>query len=77
MIDALGRRVARGDIEGLADLARLTDHLDHVIQKTITGLRHEHGYSWTEIGRTLGTTRQRRQRWGSEHEYDASTRVKS
>ena len=68
VIRAFGRRIAAGDIDALADAAFLSDQLDTVIKTAITGLR-ERGYSWADIGRQLGVTRQAaQQRWGGEPE---------
>jgi hypothetical protein len=67
-IRAFGRRIAAGDIDALADAAFLSAQLDTVIKTAITGLRTR-GYSWADIGRQLGVTRQAaQQRWGGEGE---------
>lgn len=60
MVRATGRRVAERDIEALAGLQMLRDELDAEIQRTVDALRSEEGggYSYTEIGRVLGVTRQ-------------------
>ncbi|MGH3611158.1 MAG: hypothetical protein ACRDRK_00755 [Pseudonocardia sp.] len=64
ILAAHGRRIAAGDIEGLADLAALSAQVDTAISTAVAGLRH-HGYSWADIGARLGTTRQAaQQRWG-------------
>jgi hypothetical protein len=64
VIRAHGRRVAAGDVEGLADLLALADELHGAIQAAVDGLRG-HGYSWAEIASRLGLTRQAaQQRWG-------------
>jgi hypothetical protein len=64
IIRAHGRRVAAGDVEGLADLLGLTDELEEATQAAVDGLRR-HGYSWAEIASRLGLTRQAaQQRWG-------------
>jgi hypothetical protein len=58
------RRIADGDIDGLADLLRLSRELDAATQQAVDGLRG-FGYSWAEIAARLGTTRQAaQQRWG-------------
>ncbi|MEO3785050.1 hypothetical protein ABGB12_17095 [Actinocorallia sp. B10E7] len=65
IIRAYGRRIASGDIEALTDLAALSAELDHATAQAVIGLR-AYGYSWAEIARTLGVTRQAaHQRWGS------------
>lgn len=57
ILRAYGRRVADRDIESLAGLAGLRDDVDVVIRQTVAGLL-EAGYSWADIGRQLGMTRQ-------------------
>ncbi|MEU6701330.1 hypothetical protein [Pseudonocardia sp. NPDC046786] len=54
---AHGRRIARGDIEGLTDLTRLADDVDTAVRHAVTGLRAA-GFSWADIASRLGTTRQ-------------------
>lgn len=64
IVKAHGRRVATGDIAGLADLARLTAAVEAATETAVIGLKAA-GYSWAEIGRELGFTRQAaQQRWG-------------
>jgi len=61
---AYGRRVADRDIEGLAGLAGLRTELDAQIAETAKALQAQ-GYSWAEIGRTLGVSKQAaQQRYG-------------
>lgn len=61
-IRALGRRVADGDVEDLAELLRLRDELDAAAAIAVAGL-HER-YSWQRIADVLGVTRQAAmQRW--------------
>jgi hypothetical protein len=68
IVQAHGRRIATGDVEGLADLVALARDIDTAIVQAITGLR-EFGYSWTEIAARLGVTRQAVQkRWGKAGE---------
>ncbi len=65
IVSAHGRRVAAGDIEALAALSDLSAQVDAAITTAVTGLR-AHGYSWADIGRRLGTSRQAaQQRWGT------------
>lgn len=65
-IRAFGRRIASGDIDALAGAAFLSAQLDATIRESVTGLRAR-GYSWADIGRQLGVTRQAaQQRWGGE-----------
>lgn len=66
VLTAHGRRIAAGDIEGLADLAALSAQVDTAISTAISGLRTA-GYSWAEIASRLGITRQAaHQRWGHQ-----------
>lgn len=57
VIAAHGRRIARGDIEGLSTLAALADDIDTALHAAVTGLRAA-GFSWAEIATRLGITRQ-------------------
>lgn len=62
---AHARRIAEGDVEGLAELVDLTHELYTATQTAVDGLR-TFGYSWTEVATRLGTTRQAaHQRWGA------------
>ena len=64
MVAAHGRRIATGDVEALADLVGLAQHIDQALTVAVNGLRG-HGYSWAEIAARLGITRQAgHQRWG-------------
>jgi hypothetical protein len=66
VIRAFACRIASGDIEALADLAGLATDLDTLIGQAVAGLR-AYGYSWAEIARPLGITRQAaQQRWGGD-----------
>jgi hypothetical protein len=66
VIRAYARRIAGGDIEALTAMTTLADDLDQAINEAVTGLR-EFGYSWAEIARPLGITRQAaQQRWGGD-----------
>ncbi len=65
VLAAHGRRIAAGDIAGLAGLAALAANVDRALIDAVTGLRAA-GYSWADIARQLGTTRQAaQQRFGS------------
>jgi hypothetical protein len=67
-IRALGRRIAAGDIDSLADAAYLSAQLDATIKDAITALR-QRGYSWADVGLQFGVTRQAaQQRWGGDSE---------
>jgi DNA-directed RNA polymerase specialized sigma24 family protein len=64
VVAAHGRRVSTGDVEALADLVALSDHIDAAMGQAVCGLRR-FGYSWAEIAARLGVTRQAaHQRWG-------------
>lgn len=66
VVRAHGRRIATGDIDGLADLLDLGKQLDHTIATAVASLR-AFGYSWAEIAARTGTTRQAaQQRWGGD-----------
>lgn len=67
IIRAYSKRIADGDIEALADLSGVVAELDHAIGQAVLQLRAEYGYSWADIARPLGITRQAaQQRWGGE-----------
>jgi hypothetical protein len=67
ILRAAARRVADGDVEGLAGLVSLRCELDAAINEAVRGLRSpQWSYSWADIARVLGTTRQAaQQRYGS------------
>lgn len=66
IIRAYARRVASGDIEALTDMATVATEINNAITDAVTGLRG-YGYSWTDIARPLGVTRQAaQQRFGGE-----------
>ncbi len=60
MVRATSRRVADRDIEALAGLQMLRDEIDAEMQRAVDQLRSPEGggYSYTDIGRVLGVTRQ-------------------
>lgn len=65
MIRAHGRRVVDADPEDLADLVALRDVLEDTIAEAVNGMRPR--FSWAQIARGLGTTRQAAQmRYGSQ-----------
>lgn len=66
ILRAAARRVGDGDVEGLAGLVALRSELDDAIAEAVAGLRSlRWSYSWAEIARVLGTTRQAaQQRYG-------------
>ncbi len=64
ILRAYGRRVATSDPQDLADLVAVRRELDTVLSAAVAGLR-DAGYSWTEIAKPLGVSRQAcEQRWG-------------
>jgi hypothetical protein len=66
VLRAYSRRIASGDIEALAYLAEIAEELHTVTCHAVTGLR-AYGYSWADIARPLGITRQAaQQRWGGD-----------
>jgi hypothetical protein len=66
IIRAYARRVATGDVEALTAMVELARELDIATTHAVDGLR-EHGYSWADIGKRLGITRQAaQQRWGGD-----------
>jgi hypothetical protein len=67
ILRAAARRVADGDVEGLAGLVALRSEVDAAIAAAIDGLRSpQWSYSWADIARVLGTTRQAaQQRYGA------------
>lgn len=57
IIRALGGHCANADPWQLEHLLALRDELDQAIEVAVAGLR-DAGFSWTEIARPLGITRQ-------------------
>lgn len=65
MIRAYGRRCGAADPEDLAEMLRLQAELDAAVAAAVAGQRAA-GFSWGEIARGLGVTRQAAHaRWGS------------
>jgi hypothetical protein len=63
---ALSRRVSTADPEDLGEMLELAAELDECIVRAVRGLR-ENGFSWAEIARATGTTRQAAHaRWASK-----------
>lgn len=75
ILRACARRVADGDVEGLAGLVALRSELDRAIAEAVRGLRQPRwGYSWAEVARVLGTTRQAaQQRYGATAGIETAT----
>lgn len=57
VIRSYAARVADMDIEALAGLADIERKVDEALRLAVVNL-HAGGYSWTDIGRVLGTSRQ-------------------
>lgn len=58
MIRAYGRRVADADEVDLAEMVQLRDEVEAAIAAAVRGQRENHGASWADVARGLGTTRQ-------------------
>lgn len=66
MARAMARRAADGDLEALSAMRDARAALDAAMAEAARGAR-AFGYSWGEIGRELGITRQAaQQRFGQE-----------
>lgn len=64
IIRAHAVRVSKGDIEALSDLLQLQGAVIIAVDNAVAGLR-AYGYSWSEIARVVGTSKQAaQQRWG-------------
>lgn len=65
MVNRLAERVADGDPEDLAGLLTLLRKVDDALGDAVRGQRERHHYSWAEIARGTGMTRQAAwERWG-------------
>jgi len=69
VLASLVRRAGAGDLDALGELAALVDHVEYALA---LAAHNAHvgpaAYSWTEIARELGITRQAaRQRFGGRH----------
>src|SRR5690349_7272206 len=58
VLAALANRVGDADVELLRGLADLSGVINDLLTDTVHRLRDDHGYSWADVGRALGTTRQ-------------------
>lgn len=58
IIKRAGVRVADGDPTDLAALVAARAAMDEAIVVAVAGMRERYGYSWADIGRELGITRQ-------------------
>lgn len=70
MIRAVGARAA-GDVDALPLLVDLGEEVERELRRAVAGVRRR-GWSWTDVGRVLGTTRQAAQSrfgpWLDEHD---------
>lgn len=67
MIRRYGERVAESDWTDLEEMLTLRAQLDDAIHTAVKGQRASGGFSWTDIGRGLGITRQAaQQRFGRD-----------
>lgn len=65
MVTSYGKRLADSDPSDLADAVSLQAQLDQVIGRAVAQLRATHGFSWADVARELGITRQgAQQRYG-------------
>jgi hypothetical protein len=63
VLRAYGRRIALGDIDAITELNNLFEEVESALGRAVLGLRLL-GYSWAEIGKRLGVTRQAvHERW--------------
>jgi DNA-directed RNA polymerase specialized sigma24 family protein len=63
VLRAYGRRIATGDIDAITELNNLFTEVESALGSAVLGLRL-HGYSWADIGKRLGVTRQTaHERW--------------
>lgn len=61
----LGERVADGDPETLTEMLDLYREFGDAVGVAVRGQREQHNFSWSEIGRGAGMTKQgAQQRWG-------------
>ncbi|MBD3782256.1 MAG: hypothetical protein IE926_04755 [Micrococcales bacterium] len=62
----MSRRIGDADPEDLEEMLALRADLDEAIVRSVAGLR-ANGYSWAEIARATGTTKQAAfARWASK-----------
>lgn len=58
MLRAYGRRVADGDIMDLQDLFEFREAVEEVVTAAVIDMKANGSYSWAEIGKAAGMTRQ-------------------
>lgn len=58
MLRAYSKRAGAGDLDAMADMAKLAAEIEGHLIDVVAKLRHEpYSYSWAEIGRALGIGR--------------------
>jgi DNA-directed RNA polymerase specialized sigma24 family protein len=63
VLRAYGRRIAQGDIDAITELSTLSGEVEAALGSAVLGLRLL-GYSWADIAKRLGVTRQAvHERW--------------
>lgn len=63
IVKATGKRVGDGDPVDLASLVKLRREFEAIEVRAVQAMREKYGYSWSEIGRDLGITRQAAQQY--------------
>lgn len=58
LVRAAGKRVSTADMDELRALVDLRTELDDVIESAVIAVMDNGGYSWQDIGETLGISRQ-------------------
>lgn len=67
MMRSLAGRAASGDLQALTELYDLKGDLSVYMAMAALALNQSHGYTWFEIGRAAGMTKQAAHaRWGAE-----------
>jgi hypothetical protein len=76
ILGALANRVGDADVEMLKGLADLGGMVGGLLAETVDRLRTEHGYTWADVGRALGITRQSaHERFRRQADPDSETSV--
>lgn len=66
LLAALARRAEGGELEALEQLSLMESAVQQYLALGVRGYRAGHGFSWTDVGRVLGISRQAaQQRFGS------------
>lgn len=65
LINAVARRGMEGDLESLVQVLRMQGEAKDLAELVAFKLHHVHGYTWADIGRAAGISKQAaEQRWG-------------